>query len=591
MFGPRDTFALEMTGTIIRRALLTTLALAAAVPAPATAQTLLARDAQIVGVTLNTDLRDYPYTQPGGAGQAQWRVVHRSGNCCENYVTTTPDGRIMDFGGSYVTMSADDGQTWSQVRPDVPRAPIANGEGAIVVAPNGDVLGVGWDPYSGDELLAFKYEAAAGKWRWNQMPLKTPFYDREWISVIPGPVRVGGRTVPYVAFVKGGYPSKEGYLYSTDGLDYNNLTSKYAGSQSTGPVLTEPAGQPQPYFDATQPNTGMGFTPLGVGRGLASPDSPMASSWTQLKILETGDFVWHRFAFPSGAPKGVFQIDSKGRLHNVIAGDGFFTYRLSADAGISFKELKVDLPEGHTIEEIDLRASSVLELGAVAIHAHDNPGRADQDMLFKIDTATGAPVLMRTYDIGLGDLNGTSGVGQSIRFDFDTLALLPDGRAVISFYDSKTENRPALAVELSAPIGPRAPGAPIVPGSPPSGHGSPAGGGVGAGPGPATTQPGSRTDTAGPAGGRHKLRLKLRRRGRKVTFSGTLRPAHAGRVTIQRRKGRRWVTVGRARVSARGSFKLTKRMRVRRGQRFRALAGADPAGHRRGTSKPVRLRR
>jgi hypothetical protein len=32
------------------------------------------------------------------AMKTRWRVIEETGNCCETYVTTTSDGRLLDFG-------------------------------------------------------------------------------------------------------------------------------------------------------------------------------------------------------------------------------------------------------------------------------------------------------------------------------------------------------------------------------------------------------------------------------------------------------------------------------------------------------------
>ena len=108
--------------------------------------------------------------------QTTWRVVQGTGNCCENYLTTTPRGRLLDFGGSFVNFSDDRGLHWKQVRP---ATPLVNGEGTLDLAPNGDVVAIGWDPYSGDHLQAFKYEAFSGKWFWTEQPLHTPLLQNE----------------------------------------------------------------------------------------------------------------------------------------------------------------------------------------------------------------------------------------------------------------------------------------------------------------------------------------------------------------------------------------------------------------------------
>jgi hypothetical protein len=116
-------------------------------------------------------------SQPGSAddrtGTTKWRVVASTGNCCENYLTTSKQGRLFDFGGTYLHFSDDRGLTWKQVEP---LTPLITGEGTIAVAPNGDIIGIGWDPYSGDHLQAYKYEAFSGKWWYDELPLHQPFY-------------------------------------------------------------------------------------------------------------------------------------------------------------------------------------------------------------------------------------------------------------------------------------------------------------------------------------------------------------------------------------------------------------------------------
>ena len=139
------------------------LAVAAAVLATAASGQLpVSLDAQVAPLAppiseATYDSRDYGKdgipSADDRAATTKWRVVEATGNCCENYVTTTREGRLLDFGGTYVNFSDDRGLTWNQVRP---LTPLVNGEGTIVLAPGGDVLGVGWDPYSGDHLQACK---------------------------------------------------------------------------------------------------------------------------------------------------------------------------------------------------------------------------------------------------------------------------------------------------------------------------------------------------------------------------------------------------------------------------------------------------
>ena len=73
--------------------------------------------------------------------------------------------------------------------------------------------------------------------------------------------------------------------------------------------------------------------------------------------------------------------------------------------------------------------------------------------------ATTQPTLVRRYTIGKGDTGSAAGVGNSVRMDFQTIAILPDGRLAVSFLDSTThypspttgaeQTRPALAIELT----------------------------------------------------------------------------------------------------------------------------------------------
>jgi hypothetical protein len=397
-----------------------------------------------------TDFGRKPSAKDDKQGTTTWRVVQGTGNCCENYLAASKQGVIYDFGGSFVNFSADGGQTWKQVQP---LTPLVNGEGSIVIAPNGDVIAVGWDPYSGDHLQAFKYEAFSGKWFSNELPLHSPFYDREWVAVVPGPFSVDGQTVPYLSFFKGGYPSKEVWYRSTDGLNYTDVTSKLVGAalngDKTGPLATAKLAA----LDWIQPNTGMGLSPTGAGTALAAPDE---GSWA---FLDRDGTSWFGYSFPSGEPEGLHQIDSKGRIHEVVPGDAGFDYRVSTDGGTSWRALTVPLPADTTIDQIDLRVNGALDLGAVAVHGQNSATGFDQDLAYKIELKRDAPVLKRLYHVGLGDTASTSGVGNSIRMDFQTVVILPDRRIALSFLDSTThypspttgqeQPRPALAIELS----------------------------------------------------------------------------------------------------------------------------------------------
>ena len=66
-------------------------------------------------------------------------------------------------------------------------------------------------------------------------------------------------------------------------------------------------------------------------------------------------------------------------------------------------------------------------------------------------------MLQRRYTVGLGDVGSAAGVGNSVRMDFQTIAIFADGRVAVSFLDSTThypspttgadQQRPAVAIE------------------------------------------------------------------------------------------------------------------------------------------------
>ena len=414
--------------------------------------------AQVVSITRPASLNTYAtvdYSKKK-TGTTTWRVVQGTGNCCENYLAATKKGRLLDFGGTFINYSDDRGLTWHQVQP---LTPLVNGEGTIVVNPNGDVDAIGWDPYSGDHLQAFKYTAATGTWTYAEQPVHQPFYDREWITVLPGPFVVNGQTVPYLTFVKGGYPWKDPAFYSTDGLTYTDASSMFVDETLGTPVERYLKTTPSSAFDWMQPNTGSGMAPLGAGAALASGE--FTTDWG---LLDPSSLSWSTFTYPGGVqPQGLHQVDSKGRINNVVShsGGGGFDYRISADGGRTWRSVSVALPAGQTIDQIDFRANAALGVGAVAVHALE-PNGNDQDYAYKFGISTNQPVLQRQYTVGKGDTGSEAGVGNSVRMDFQTIAILPDGRLALSFLDSTThypspttgaeQPRPALAIEQTSSI-------------------------------------------------------------------------------------------------------------------------------------------
>jgi hypothetical protein len=74
---------------------------------------------------------------------------------------------------------------------------------------------------------------------------------------------------------------------------------------------------------------------------------------------------------------------------------------------------------------------------------------------------------------------------------------------------------------------------------------------------------------------KHKITLKGRRLSGKVYLSGTVGPRHVRRlVLVQRKIGRRWVTIARVRTTRRSTFKVVRKAPAKRAL-FRARIAAD----------------
>jgi hypothetical protein len=271
--------------------------------------------------------------------------------------------------------------------------------------------------------------------------------------VIPGPHTIAGQTVPYITVLRGGWPSKAVWYYSLDGLHYaiasNKVLTQLAGGTTNAWLPAEPSAE----ADWTQPISESSITPLIGGGALArSADLLDAGGWYR---LAAGSVAWSQFYLGDGSelPPGRLVMDSRGWAHLVDADEGTVTYRLSKDGGRTWASTTAPLPTGHTVEDWDLRANGTLGVTSVAIHAHDEASGHDQDLVMRFATVCGAPELVRTHLVGLGDLNVGSGLGAALRFDFATTAILPDGVIATSIIDSAHQS-PALAVEMDTTFAP-----------------------------------------------------------------------------------------------------------------------------------------
>ena len=390
--------------------------------------------AQILDYTPEKNfMASYPVTDFGSGGPnstrqgtTEWRIVLNTGNCCENHTGTTKEGRIFDIGGSYVRYSDNRGASWKSVQP---LEPLVNGEGSLALAPNGDVLAMTWDAYTGDHFLAYKYVAATQEWLTWENKLHQPVYDRPWITVVPGPFTIGLETVPYLSFVQGGTGLKDPLWISPDGLSYLEGSSFFVDGQIDTPVTQWFPIQADPSFDWIQPIRSASVTPLGAGRAIAS------GGW----LLSPDDHRWDQWRLPdppNAVPPTNIQIDSAGRINHVRPVSGGFEYRISSDDGQTWT---TSGPIPYLVGGLsDFHANYAAGVAAIATRV------GDQDWVYKLDVSGGTARLLRAYEVGLGDTVSVSGVQvpPRPRFDFKSIAILADGRVITSFFDSTTFSHP-----------------------------------------------------------------------------------------------------------------------------------------------------
>lgn len=400
-------------------------------PAPVTPAT-----AERVPASVRT--AQYPYFDARGRqlGTKAWRWTDLGGDCCETYVATTPRGRLLEFGGVVPFYSDDRGKTWWKVSP---LTPLYNGEGALV-AVGENVYGVGWDPYTGDHLQGFRYTASGTKWEVSEMPLKTPFFDREWITYAKGPFTIGGTTYPFATIVRGGGVTKSVEVISGDGLDYSTVSIPGQEATASEMATFTPKVVKNSAADYWQPNPGTYTVPLTAG-GVLLLDNSSDNLPCDAALLSQKTAKWECVRLP-WKPHGTVRQDSRGWLTEVIPSKDNVTVSLSTNGGRAWRSLSIDVPQGRSLQGgspplHDVKVNGKLGLAAISVRGVDAKG--GQDMVFVVDVKTPQPRLLRTYFVGKGDLAATAGLLSSPdRFDFCSVAILPDGKIAVSFDDSTT---------------------------------------------------------------------------------------------------------------------------------------------------------
>jgi hypothetical protein len=114
----------------------------------------------------------------------------------------------------------------------------------------------------------------------------------------------------------------------------------------------------------------------------------------------------------------------------------------SRDGGVHWRATTLRPPRGvastlETADLFDVVANGRLRQAVVSARFDDRKGNG-HDMVFRVDTSRARPSLRRTYLVGKGDINTANDVTGSTgyRFDYESVAMLPDGRIAVTFDDS-----------------------------------------------------------------------------------------------------------------------------------------------------------
>jgi hypothetical protein len=393
----------------------------------------------------------YPVFDARGrkVGSAQWRISPAGGNCCETYVAATPTGRIVEAGGTYPWYTDDQGKHWYEVKFQIPDQndngqTVAGGEGATVVGPGGDIFGVTWDAYSGDHLQAYRYTAQTRTWAVSEVVMKSPFYDRPWLTYVKGPFVLNGTKTNQILDATGGGITKDVDTLSPDGQDYSTpsyVVNDEKGSSAVGfriPVVRNAAA------DWWQPHPGTGTIPLNAGGVLrtSNTDDITGDNPCAIARLDPATSKWQCVKL-TGHLQGVVRQDSRGYLTEVYPnGSASLTLATSRDGGVHWSSVELTPPPGtgtrlETPDLFNVIANGKLKQ-AVVTARWDDGAHHGHDLVFRVDETKPKPALLRTYAVGKGDIQTGNDVTSVTmpRFDYETVALLPNGKIAVTFDDS-----------------------------------------------------------------------------------------------------------------------------------------------------------
>jgi len=398
-----------------------------------------------------------------------WSVYDKNfgGNCCEHYLATTKEGWILNFGGEYPTWSEDRGHTWEEYQPTVitqfgcrtPKYTVPGqeglGEGSIVQATNGDLISMGWFPYpsnsGGDQFYAFLYDAEDEQWQWCYNRLTEPFYDRSWQVEVVGPISSVIGSGPYASLVISNFwhqSSNRGGQISVDALNYYYFEFPDRGDNSLDTMEVDlDFDDLGVEWDHTKPHKEMRAFPVPSG-GLYFPNFFSDGGDA---FLDTS-LEWWRATTADGntLPSQYCSLDSSSALHCITNNANTFLHQLSWDGGETWNEYTYNLSSvAESIEEWEFHANGAHDLFILNVRYQSTEG-PDVDLVYHVREYSQSIMPDTVTNIGLGDLDSTSGAGEDIRFDFATLAVLNDGGVVVAYHDSSDDD-PLFAVEHVLP--------------------------------------------------------------------------------------------------------------------------------------------
>jgi len=398
-----------------------------------------------------------------------WSVFDKNygGNCCEHYLATTKEGWILNFGGEYPTWSEDRGHTWQDWKPTIvtqfgcrtPKYTVPGqeglGEGSIVQATNGDLISMGWFPYpsnsGGDQFYAFLYDAEDEQWKWCYNRLTEPFYDRSWQVEVVGPISSIIGSGPYASLVISNFwhqSSNRGGQISVDGLNYYYFEFPDRNDNSLDTMEIDlDFDELGVEWDHTKPHKEMRAFPVPSG-GLYFPNFFSDGGDA---FLDTSLEWWRATTAGSTTlPSQYCALDSSTALHCVNNNGNIFIHQLSWDGGETWEEYTYNLSSvAEGIEEWEFHANGAHDLFILNVRYQSTEG-PDVDLVYHVREYSQDIRPDTVTNIGLGDLDSTSGAGADIRFDFATLAVLNDGGVVVAYHDSSDDD-PLFAVEHVLP--------------------------------------------------------------------------------------------------------------------------------------------